>query len=148
MGHQFVRRRRSALTGRARRPPKTIFRKAAATIAAAFLVKWFPESSRSWFLPGRLIRPCSRGLWRFECCLQGADLVLPTPGTAWIVVGMQHLPTTFFETVRTPKKAADARLFGFTAMTARTRLQPHLEFGCSRLSLAPGGLRNGTVLRR
>jgi hypothetical protein len=55
------------------------------------------------FLRTRLIRP------RLSLpCLQRHFLVRNESGTAKIVVRMQHPPTTFLETARTPKKAADA----------------------------------------
>jgi hypothetical protein len=40
--------------------------------------------------------------------------------TLKIVVRMQHTRRTFIETVRTPKKAADACLFCFTIVTPQT----------------------------
>ena len=63
-------------------------------------------------------------------------------------MGMQHLPTTFFETAERLKRRQMLDFFASPAMTARTRLQPRLEFGCSRLSLALGAAGTGLFLRR
>jgi hypothetical protein len=41
-------------------------------------------------------------------CLSGSSAFLKRTKAAEIVLRMQHLPTTFFETVQTPKKAAHA----------------------------------------
>jgi hypothetical protein len=41
---------------------------------------------------------------------------------AKVVVGMQHLLTTFREKARTTKKSADAFVFCFTAEAGRSRL--------------------------
>jgi hypothetical protein len=52
---------------------------------------------------------------------------------------MQHPATTFAKVARTPKKAANARHFCFTALMARSRLNSGYRFACSRLSLVLGG---------
>jgi hypothetical protein len=45
---------------------------------------------------------------------------------------MQHPLTTFHGNALKPKKSADAGLFCFTPATARSKLRPAYEIGCSR----------------
>src|SRR6266403_3847246 len=70
-------------------------------------------------------------------------------GPAKLVVRMQHTPTTFHGIAKSPKKSADACLFCFTPVIARSKLNPELtKFGCSQLSLALGGPDPGLIFER
>jgi hypothetical protein len=72
----------------------------------------------SWPLPGKGLNPrifpdafdsvALLAGCRFGRCFTGFECHLVDTGTVKIVVGMQHPLTTFSETARTPKKAADA----------------------------------------
>jgi hypothetical protein len=61
--------------------------------------------------------------------MTGRDPHMAEPQTRPVrnVVGMQHMPTTFHGIANTPKKSADARLFCFTAVIARSRLTLRYE---------------------
>ncbi|HLZ03257.1 MAG TPA: hypothetical protein VKR55_14050 [Bradyrhizobium sp.] len=62
------------------------------------------------------------------------------PGMDEFVVGMQHTLTTFRRIARTPKKAADARVFCFIIPEPRSRLLKVKKKEPAARSLAPGGV--------
>jgi hypothetical protein len=67
-------------------------------------MKRLPEGSRSASFTGRIDLTALSQEWRSNVAFR---VMSSCRRKSWIVVGMQHPSTTFFENFRTPKKAAD-----------------------------------------